>query len=349
MRAAALLLTVALLAGVSCYDPEARRQEILARAEAHEATGDLEGAADILEGALSADPRDVPVRRALAEHWRRRGDLREAKRVLGGLPSDVPRDAAYQLALTRLSVEIAPVRSAALALPVLESAEELDPMTRDRFLRRWVRSGADPELLEPLSATTRLAAVELLIAEERLISAAEAWRVLAAEEARGGQLLDALVEAALRAETWTALEELEPELRVLQTPGAELALHRVLVRRGAWAEAEALEHDFLERYPDHPQRYALILTRARRESRSGSPEEGLRLAREAARLRPDRADGFVEQAVALQALGRDDEALGAVNSALLVEPSHKVALRLAADLKPAQPVRSEHRLSIDVR
>lgn len=349
MRAGAVLLSLLLVAGASCHDPVARRQGLLERAAASEAAGDLDGATRMLKSALSADPRDVTVRRALADHWLRRGRGLEARRILEALPADVPRDADYTLALARLSVDGAPVRAAALALPVLERAGELDPESLDRFLQRWIQHGADPAILRPLAASTRRRGLELLIEERRLSQAAHAWRALWVEDSEADDLLDVLAETALGAESWSIVEELEPQLRTRGTAEALLALHALLIRRGAWAEAEALENDFLERHPGHPERYELILARARRESRSGSADEGLRLAREATRLRPDRAEGFVEQAIALQALQQDDEARDALNSALLVEPSNAVALRLASQLNPPKPTRTGHRVSIELR
>jgi tetratricopeptide (TPR) repeat protein len=217
------------------------------------------------------------------------------------------------------------------------------------MLRRWIESRAEPEPLRPLGAEARARAVGLLVEAGELTRAAAAWRALAADGPEAAALLDALLAAALRAEARDVLEALEPELREERTARSSLALHRLLIDRGEWARAEAVEREFLARHPRHPARYALVLARARRESRSGSPEAGLRLAREAARLRPDRAAGFVEQAIALRALERTSAARRAVRAALRVEPDDALALRLAEELDPADLREPEHRISIELR
>lgn len=349
MRAIALLLAVAALAGAGCGDPQARREARLARAEARESAGDAAGAARLLRGALDADPRDARVRRALAEHWMRRGAPDEARRVLDDLPEDVPRDADYLAALARASLDLAPLAEAAAALATLERAGPVDTALRDRFLQRWLETRAAPEILRPLSSSAAGTALELVLEKGDLARAAALWRAVAARTPDADRLLDRLVEATLRAEDWAPLDALEAALRARGTPEALVALHGVWLRKGAAGEAAALEADFLRRFPDHPARFPLLLARARRENRAGEHADALTLAQGASRLRPEEADALVEQAVALRALRRPAEARAVIETALLAEPRDPAAERLADALRIREAMRTDHRLEIELR
>lgn len=272
------------------------------------------------------------ARAAAAE---RAGDPAGAARILeSGLAAD-PRDVALRLALAAGWERRGEPGRARLALDALPADVPRDAS----YLRELAR----------LVRLERRRAFELALEQRELGGAVRLWRQLAESEPDARRLLDALLVAALRRDAWSVLEQLEPELRRQPTPRASLALHRLLLSRGEWGRAEALERAFLVRHPGHPGRYGLVLARARRESRSGAPREGLRLAREAARLRPDRAGGFLEQAVALRALDRGGAARSALRTALLVDPSDPSAARLARELLPEAAPVSEHRFSLELR
>lgn len=335
---------------LACADHEGQRRARLARAEAAELAGDLDGAVQALEQGLAADPRDRVLRLALAEHWMRRGRPGSARSVLEGMPSDVSPDEGHLRLLAQLALVDAPLVAAIRALARLDERGDLEPEARDALLDRWITAGAKPSLLARLPARLRVRAVErILEVDASARRAPEAWAVLVAGEPEGERLLDALLARALRSHAQPAWEPFEERLRAASTPRSLLMVHRVLIERGDWAEAEQVERTFLRRHGDHPERYTLVLTRARRESRSGSAEEGLRLAREAGRLRPDRADALVEETIALRALGRTEDARRALHEALLVEPDDPLARRLSAELDPPPVRRTEDRLTIEIR
>jgi tetratricopeptide (TPR) repeat protein len=338
---AGIVAAIAVACGAAaCRDVAAERADRIARAEAAEATGDLAEAVRLLEQGVARDPRDAAARVALAEHWQRRREPVEAREVLDDLPAGVVRDEPYLRTQARVSLELAPLEGASRALAYLAGRGADRPEDRDTFVRRWRTDGsdADPGLLDPLPAADRRALVAWLVEKDELLNAVKVWRTL---PERDPAVLDAILTAALRRERLGALEAVEPEIRASDTPRAALALHRLLLSRGDWAAAEALERRFLERHAGDPERYGLVLARARRESRAGSPAMGLRLAREAARLQPDRAEAFVEEALALRALHRDEKARGAIRTALLVEPDDPAALRIASELEP--PAKPEER------
>jgi Flp pilus assembly protein TadD len=343
--AAATVLCAGLLA---CRDLAAERAERIARAGAAEAAGDFAEAEQLLRAGIDRDPRDAAARTALAEHWLRRDQAAEARRVLEALPSDVPRDAAYRTTQARIAVAAAPIEDASRALGFLAAHGADLPRDRDTFLSRWRKVGfGDADLLDPLPSGSRLALAESLVEAEELLSAVSVWRTLP-EDGATAALFERIVTAALRLESVLTLVELEPELRTEATPRTSLALHRLLLVRGEWAEAEGVERRFLARHRGDPRRYGLVLARARRESRAGSPAVALRLARDAARLRPDRAEAFVEEAIALRALDRNDKAEAAIRTALLVDPDDPAALRIARELDGPAPPR-EQRLRIEIR
>jgi tetratricopeptide (TPR) repeat protein len=354
-RLAAAGAAIALACGAAaCRDHAAERADRIARASAAEATGDLAEAGRILEQGVDRDPRDAEVRIALAEYWQRRGRPVEAREVLDELPAGVARDERYLRAQARTWLALGPLEGASRALAWLAARGEDGAADRDTFARHWRRHGvdADPRLLDPLPPADRVALAEVLIEDDQLAHATKVWRTLPAGDVSAATF-DAILDAALRREKLSILAALEPELRAEPSARAARARHRLLLSRGDWAAAEALERRYLARHAGDPERYHLVLARARRESRAGSPAIGLRLAREAARLQPDRAEAFVEEALALRALHRDEKARGAIRTALLVAPDDPAALRIARELEPPQAGEPDeprdHRYTIELR
>lgn len=319
MKRAGLWVLPALL-WVACVSPEERQLRSLAAAEEALRSGQTDRAASLLESSLSFDPRDFETRRRLAslELGRRRPG--EAHRVLRGLPGDVSPDDAFR----RLEAEVlVAIRDWPRALALVSALDR--------------RGEVDPELIDDLLVGVNAWNPEVGLPqpwEQRLFEIQMETRALIAALATAKRLEEPLLSRAL--DTWyrEAIDctcALEVDLPGLEeeprSPWKLLIHHRRLVARGAGGQAAEVEHEFLARFPEHPERFRILISRARRENRLGHHEEGLAAALEAASLEPERVGPQVEKGLALVALGRRGEALRAFDLALAIEPSHRVAQR----------------------
>ena len=304
----------------ACVSPEERQQRSLAAVEEALRVGQMDRAASLLESSLSFDPRDVDARRRLAALELERNRPGQAHRVLSGLPGDVESDDEYR----RLEAEVlVAIRDWHRALPLISALDRqgaVDEELVDEMLTgvgRW-----NPEVDLPQRWLGRL--FEIQVEDRSLINALATAKRL--EGPARSRALDLWYREAVDC---TCVLELDlPELEAEPiTPWKLLVRHRRLLARGAGGKAAEVERRFLARFPEHPERFRFLLSRARRQNRLGNHEEGLAVALEAASLEPERVGPQVERGLALAALGRRDEALLAFELALAIDPSHRVAQR----------------------
>ncbi len=319
---------------IACVSPEVRQQRSLAAAEEALRTGQTDRAASLLAGSLSFDPRDVEARQRLAALELERGLPVEAYRVLRGLPGDVVPGDDFR----RLQAEVLmAIGDWARALPLVSALDQqgvAEAELVDEMLRGVARWNHGVDLPQPWLG--RL--FEILVEERSLIAALATVERL--EEPARSRALDTWYREAVDCACVLELDLPELEDEPL-TPWKLLIHHRRLVARGAGGKAAEVERDFLGRFPEHPERFRFLLSRARRQNRLGHHEEGLAAALEAASLEPERAGPQVEKGLALAALGRREEALLAFELALAIDPSHRVAQRFFERLvgsESTQPV-----------
>ena len=357
MRSAAIPTLVWALVAVwllACGSVEERRRLTLERAERALALGDTPRALQVLEGFLSYDPRDQEIVTRMAEIHLGSGSPRAAIHILESLPGDVDLDARSTALLARALVASKQIKRAVLLLAGQDARGKADPEVIEDLLQRVARHGKPTHVELPASWYQRLA--ELQLKHERFHAAAESLRRVD-DTSRRDELFEHLIHEALDAGELALLEEL-PELEQPPlSPWKLLARHRLLRARGLADDAAAVEQDFLTRYPEHPRRYDVLLSLARREIRAGNAERGLELARGAASLRPTEEDPLVEQAFAFEALGRAEEAERMLEIVLSESPHHAGALQLLSRMdrrrmiedRPAQggTGKTRVRLSID--
>lgn len=131
----------------------------------------------------------------------------------------------------------------------------------------------------------------------------EVERELAEDYRRSGMLAEAVELLAPREASDRASAEL---------------LREVLADQGRWTEAAAVQRRLGGGAPD--PLLAHLLAAAARAAIGGTPDAGVRLAREALEADPASADALLAVAEAEAAAGRDAEALAAVGSALSADP-----------------------------
>lgn len=324
-----LVPTLALLfvaTTLGCTSGEQRRRSVLEAADALLARGDRTGAVTALEGLLVRDPRDVAAVVRLAELDLEAGRYGRALDRLRSLPGDVPRPAAYFEALREAQVYAGPLEPAlSLLLASADRPEEIEP---DLVTTLIDRSIDQPwRNLPALPQAWRVRRAERLMHAGHLDEAREEMRRLPAD-AESARLLEVLIQAAMERDALAFLRATEELNREPATPWKLLARHRLLMERGDEGEAAQLEQRFLRRFPGHPRRYDVLVSRARRENRSGSPEAALRLADEALRLRPSKVEPLMEKSLALRELGRGAESEAALELVLALEPGNRLATLL---------------------
>ncbi len=352
-RRALCLGTVGLALTVGCVDVEQRRQSTLERADRQLALGDSPRALQILSSFLSYDPRDLEIHARMAEIHLDSGTPSSALRILDSVPGDVDLDARSTALLARALVAEGQLRRAIDVVKLLEARGEpvdrvLDELLDSLATRRIPRHADMPDpWIERL--------VELQLEKQRFAAAAESLDKLSDEESRRSLSERWLRQAWVDAEV-QVLEDVLREMSELrqgtESPWRLLAEHRVLSVKKRFDEAALLERRFLERYPDHVHRYDMLLSSARRELRSGAPGQSLELARSASTLRPSEAAPLLEQALALEALGRAQDAERTLEILLSSWPQHAGAARLLSRLDRRRDGtsgvdRARIRLSID--
>ena len=318
-------LLVLLLSG--CTSPEEHRRRTVEMADEMLARGDRSAAVAALEGFLRYDPRDLAVTVRLAQLDLDDGEAHAALRRLEGLPSEAPRQGElgddYFEALTRARVHAGCVEQALPMLLARPDLSEADPKLVDVFLER---SYLTPHLdLPDLPEAWRARRVEGLIRQGHLAAALDQWRRLASADTR---LVELLFQAALARSELNLLRQAEEVHAEPPTPWKLLARHRLFLERAEEGEAAEVERQFLSRYPGHPRRFDVLMSRLRRENRSGRPNEALRLADEATALRPSDLAAMVERALALRSLGRMDRARSQLEQVLAQDPTYEAARML---------------------
>ena len=319
-----LLLVVLFTA---CSSPAERRERVFAQVATALDSGDPGRALAILEATLAHDPRDAAIRAQMAEIKLDLGQAASALQTLEALPGDVIAQPEYTRLLARAMVA---GRRPWQALPLvlaLERQGKAEPELVNKLLRQLARSG---EVEVDLPPTWRRRLFRRELAENRTAVALGSWRRLPEEDPQRAEFFDLLLEKALRQENDTLLVDL-PELRELPaSPFKLLARHRLAVIRGTVGAVAQIEEEFLEHFPDHPERYSMLLGTARRKVRGGQPAAGLELARSAAALAPERPEPLVEQGLALSILERPKEARQVFELVLAISPHNPVARQFLA-------------------
>ena len=335
-----LLFLIVLVA--ACLSPEERRERFHESAEKAIADGDLARAVSVLEAGLAYDPRDLNLRLRLAEIHAEHLNFPAACRTLSAKPQDVAADWNFRRQLARCRLETGRLGQAGDILLVLERAGELE----DGLLDTWLDQAA--ERFHP--PAQRYPAAWHRGWLERLLAAGHLEDVMSRidrdnlgrahlDMADRDQLLNRVLEEAVHRPNIDFLKPHLSTLRRQETPVRLLLEHRLIAAERP-GKAAQIEDRFLDLFPDHPARFAILLAKARREVRRGQPERGLALADEAVALNPDHPDPFVERGIALRALGRENEAVLAFELALGLAPDHPVArqLRTAGAASPERPI-----------
>jgi Flp pilus assembly protein TadD len=313
---------------LSCTGVEEHRARLYTKVDRALAEGRVEHAAELLEAHLRWDPRDSDV----AVRWARleleRGNDRRPLRILTALPADSPRNDDYLDALTRATLAAGSLEEATALLARRPSAE---PELVEELLRRSVTS---PWLeLQALPDDWRAGRIELLLRAGHYGAASQQLLHLPREHPRAASLIDACLLAALDADD-TALLAATPGLDLEPPSVAVLLVRRHLaLLRGDNAAAERAEQRLLTEHPTHPERFAIVLERARRANRAGEPAAALASAREASALDSDSSAPLLEQALAQIALEDPRAALASLRQVLALEPEHAVARDLSASLQ----------------
>ena len=325
------------ISATACTSVDERRRSVIARAEQLLALGEVERAVTVLEAFRDFDPRDVETTLRLAEI---RLDQRRACDALGLLDalapdagSSVPSHRADDRRTVALARALAGCGSWQRAAPVLVALHRRGTVPEDA-LETWLSTqAAAGGFAAPveLPVAWRVRLTEKLIRHRQLEPAIESRRMLPPGHPEGRVLLEKILQAAVNGARIEVLRTLEEKDAPPETPWKLLARHRLLTEAGLEDEAALLERRFSERFPDHPRRFDMLLSLARREMRSGRPEEGLELARRASALRPTRIEPLLEQALALDSLGRRREARRALAAVLGMQPGHAAALQLSAE------------------
>lgn len=331
------VLLVSLLWG-ACVSPTERRSHTLQAAEQAVRSGRSDRAVALLENILSFDPRDLEARRRMVALELDRNNHGRAYLALQGLPGDVEPDRAFRQLEARVLVAIGDWSRALPLMIALDQQGAADLELIEDLLQGL--SGWDPGVELPTDWSRQLFAIQL--AGDQLSEAARTARRLP-EPARL-QALDALFEAVYFCDC--SLGDDLPELEEEPTSAWKMLIrHRWLLARGAGGRAAALERDFLARFSDHPERFPIVLSKARREIRQGNPAMGLESARQAAALEPTRVEPVVEKGLALIALDRRPEAIEAFDLALAIDPANPVGRRFVERLGGA---RSGHPLTVRI-
>ncbi|MEM9593138.1 MAG: tetratricopeptide repeat protein [Acidobacteriota bacterium] len=331
MLPAAVLLTAALLT-CGCASPEARRQGAFARADAALAAGDANRAAAILGAQLAYDPRDVSTAGRLAALWLDEGRPLDAVAALEAVPADTDPGPEVRALMARARLGAGQGKRAAALFAQLDGRFGVEPQELDRLLELLACRPETWPPKPPATWTRRL--LDHQLRAGCLDAAVELWRrgLPADAPPSGGPAPEALLDRLLR--RLVLAGEVELLLRLPErgappeTPWKLLARHHLLLQRGAEGEAKRVEDRFLDRFPDHPQRFRVLLVSARREIRAGRFGAGLERAQEAAALEPSRVGPLIEQALALDGLGRPREADRVLEQALALEPNSPALQRL---------------------
>lgn len=319
LRLISLLLAFLLAA---CSSPAERRQKVFQQSTAALDSGDPERALTILRATLAHDPRDAVLRARLATIELDLGHAGNARQTLEALPSDVIAQPEYTQLLARAFVANQQPWQALPLMLAMERQGKANPQLVDKLLRQLAHSG-EVEVALPTAWRMRLLRREL--AAGKPAQALDSWRRLQAGTLGRGELFDLILQRALRRNLDTLLLDL-PELDESPvTPWKLLARHRLVTRQGTVGAVAGLEEEFLERFPEHPERYPMLLGVAQRKVRGGQVEEGLELARRAAKIAPERPEPLVEQGLAFTLLERPDEARQAFELALALAPHNTVA------------------------
>lgn len=329
LRKPALWLVILLAAaGSACSSVDERRRQTLERASRAMDMGDSQRALSVLDSFLGYDPRDLDVIARKAEILLEIDRPRTALQVLESIPGDVALDRRSRNLLARALVG-SKRNTRATRLLTRMKPEEIDQHTLQTLIERLAQSGPPRSVELPDLWLPRLAEEQL--DERRYFAAAETVRRMD-DPAERDRWFDRVIRQALDADEIRLLRELDEVDRPPVTAWKLLARHRVLNDRGLGEEAAEVEREFLDRFPEHPRRYEISLSLARRENRGGRFEQALALARAAAALRPAEVEPLVEQALALDALGDADQARRILEMALTSAPGHGGARSLLARL-----------------
>jgi tetratricopeptide (TPR) repeat protein len=313
---------------VACSSPEQRREQALHAAEQAIATGDLGQAETRLREHLRYAPGDMAVRTRLAQLLEQQSRCREALPLLSSLPAGVEPDLAARQTLGQLLLSCRRFTRCAPVLVALEAEGALQPGRKQELLRAVARDSSAPEVARLVPAAWSHELVLLCLQAGRLDEAINCIDQLAPDDPERIGLTDQVLRHAVQNNQLGSLEH-SPELyQQGATPWQLLAHHRVLLKRDRWTSAIAVEQAFVKRYPDHPQRYEILLAMARRAVSTGHYLVGLERADEAIQLDPGRSAALVVKGRALQGLGRDQEARQAFELVLDLQPDHPVAQRM---------------------
>ncbi len=317
----------------ACPSSGERRARVLVRAERALAAGNADQAATLLRHQLDETPRDPVVAARLAAILEP-ADPNGAFAVLASLPEDASRDdVAYRRLLARLHVAAGRLEPAALLLVALERDRLAEPDTVRAFLEALAARGGAEGIERPLPPEWRVRIAGLLVDRTAPREAAVALERVPAGTGRDA-VLDRLLGTLLEGDATAALAGHETLLDGPPSPRKLLVRHRLLLSRGAWGPAAAVEEEFRRLYPEHPERHAMIVAMARRHGSQGDGRAALALAAEALRLSPGSVPALVEKARALDTLGRRSEARRSWQLVLELDPGNGTAARFLEETAP---------------
>ena len=332
MKKVQAVIPILMLCGLTaCSSVEERRQATLDRAEYLLDLGDTPKALQVLDSFLSYDPRDPVIHHRMAEIHFDEGRPGQAVAILESIPGDVDLGVDSSDLLVRALVAGGHLRRATAILKRAEAdspageEREMVAETVEELLLALAEHGVPDRVKLPAHWWSRV--VLLQLEKQRLPSA-----IRNLEKVTDAELRDSLAERIFaQGLSRQEVELFRPMKELTQPPWSAwklLVRHRLLTGVGQEDEAAVVEKEFLRLHSNHPKRFDMLLMSSRRHARAGEVNRSLELAQEASALRPTRPEPLVEQALALKALDRRQDAEQALETALSLVPDFRPAKNL---------------------
>ena len=318
------------LVGSACTSPAERQEDAFAKAESAAQNGDPARAVRLLQTALARDPRNTRIVARVCVLQLRRGRYHEALELIDDLPRDVPRDRSLQSlrawALSGRGREEEAVRLLqSLHEPGAEESEAWAPV-----LDAYASTGATPEDTDPLPVPWRLHLAKRQLDMNYLRQAA-AWLVEVPPGTNREPVAKRLFAKAAEATGVVINEDIGRLAESKTGRDALLVRYQHAKSQGDGVTTRLLEEEFLSSYPDDPSWSRLALASATRYLGSGDPKSAMELVSRVVVLEPENVDALHIRGVALRALGKNAQAMEALELALTLDPTNgRVRSALAA-------------------
>jgi len=324
---AVVALLMIIIVPVACTPAGRRRQQVIQRSDRFVAAGDLERAERTLTQYLRFAPKDVVVTTRLAKLLEQEGRHAVAAHLLSSLPDQVQLDVSARLVLGRSLLRCHSLDRCVPMLVALHREGALPPELAEEVVSTLATSSSLETLAPKLPADWLRRMVERCLQADAVRNALLAFRALPAADPHATVLCDMILRHALERNQFAAVAA-SPELFVDGTRLWQLlAEHRLYLTTRQWELASRIGEELLERFPETPFRYDILLGMARTAVQTGDYEAGISLADDAIRLNPGRTEALIEKGRALQGLGKVAEAQQIFAMVLDLDPDHPIGRR----------------------